>query len=364
MSIAIVGGSIAGLSAATVLLRLGINVIVFEKYSGSFANRGSSLGFVDIGLWEQLKGKQMLRRGRQAHRYQGAYYYGDLWNFWYSGLPEGTVKFGEEVIDLGDDPMKPTINGQVYDAVILADGGWSTLREKYITDKKPDYSGHIIYRCKVLKSDFPDFDSESAYMSPDQKYFSIALNVALDDGTDYIMGGVSIGAPEEEAVALKPTAAANRQVEWVHDPNSVPKWFLPFIRRTFGQHKQLVQWIEKAANGPGKITRQPLYEFGADRVTNGRIILIGDAAHMASPGTAAGAHTGVLDAAGLLQAFSTFQGIDNIDLAIKEYSKGGLKRARELYARSKQVSQSHRYIPGDELIYNPPIAKEIEHSEL
>ncbi|KAI8616402.1 hypothetical protein BC830DRAFT_1118160 [Chytriomyces sp. MP71] len=345
--IAIVGGSLAGLAAATVLIRLGISVTVFEKFNGTFENRGSSLGYVNIPLWEHLSGRKMIRRGTQMHRYQGAFYYGDLWRFWYSGLPEGTVKFGHAVTDLGDD-AHPTIDGKAYDAVILADGGWSSLRSKYITKKEPEYSGHVIYRCKVNKRDFPDFVSESAYH--EGKFFSIALEVALDNGVDFIMGGVVVPIPEKDVA--RPTDALNRQTDWTVI-NEVPVWFLPHIRRTFGKHQQLVQWIEKAVNGPGKISSNPLFEFGADKVTSGKIILLGDAAHMASPSTAAGAHTGILDAAGLLEAFATFPGKENVGMAIANYAPGGLKRATDLYNRSKQVTHGLAYVPGDEKLYNP-----------
>ncbi|KAJ3023776.1 UNVERIFIED_CONTAM: hypothetical protein HDU68_008459 [Siphonaria sp. JEL0065] len=346
--IAIVGGSLAGLAAATVLIRLGIIVTVFEKYNGSFENRGSSLGYVNIPLWEHLSGHQMIRRGTQMHRYQGAFYYGDLWRFWYSGLPEGTVKFGYTVTDLGEDPERPTIDGKTYDAVILADGGWSSLRSKYITKKQPEYSGHVIYRCKVSKKDFPDFVSEAAY--PVGKFFSIALEVALDNGVDHIMGGVLVPTPENEV--SRPTDVLNRQIDWTA-VNNIPPWFLPHVRRTFGKHKQLVQWIEMAVNGPGRVSMNPLFEFGADVVTNKRIILIGDAAHMASPSTAAGAHTGVLDAAGLLEAFAKFPRKEHVDQAIAQYSPGGLKRAADLYNRSKDVTRAYAYVPGDEQLYNP-----------
>ena len=120
---------------------------------------------------------------------------------------------------------------------------------------------------------------------------------------------------------------------------------MPFVRRTFRRHPPLVRWLE-LANAKGKITPQPLYEFKADRVTNGRLLLIGDAAHMASPRTAAGAHTGILDAAGLLAAFSA-NAID-IDQAIAAYAPGGLQRARELYARSKEVSRPLAYRAEDD----------------
>ena len=156
MNVAIVGGSLTGLAAANVFHRLGISVTVFEKFSRPLHDRGSSLGFVDVQLWEYLRGQRMTRMGAQAHRSQGAYYYGDLWRFLYEGLPEDCVKFNQIIHDLGVDPMKPTINDQVFDAVIVADGGFSSLR-KYVTgdDKQPEYAGHMIYRARLAVEDYP-----------------------------------------------------------------------------------------------------------------------------------------------------------------------------------------------------------------
>lgn len=71
--------------------------------------------------------------------------------------------------------------------------------------------------------------------------------------------------------------------------------------------------------------------------------MFGDAAHMASPLTAAGAHTGILDAAGLLASFSANP--SSIDHAIAAYAPGGEQRARDLYARSKEVSRLLVYRP-------------------
>ena len=52
--------------------------------------------------------------------------------------------------------------------------------------------------------------------------------------------------------------------------------------------------------------------------------------------TAAGAHTGILDAVGLMAAFSVHP--SDIDRAIAAYAPGGAQRASDLYARSKKVS--------------------------
>ena len=121
---------------------------------------------------EQLTGRQMRRYDDQAHRSQGAYFYGDLWKYLYSGLPQGSVQFGHEVTDLlGEegDPLRPTVNGQRYDTVIVADGGWSRLRPLVTGDDQgqPEYAGHVIYRAKCslqgFEADYGAFVGEGIY---------------------------------------------------------------------------------------------------------------------------------------------------------------------------------------------------------
>ena len=106
------------------------------------------------------------------------------------------------------------------------------------------------------------------------------------------MGGVAIGAPESEVTPPLPGASRHAEPTAV-TPAALPEWFMPFVRRSFANHAngQVVKWLELCL-AKGKITPQPLFEYMADRVVRGRILLMGDAAHMASPRTAAGAHTG------------------------------------------------------------------------
>ena len=81
LKVAIVGGSMGGLAAATAFLRLGAIVRVFEKSPAPFSDRGSSLGFCAVDSWQRLTGRRMIRRGTHASRAQGAFLYGDLWAF-------------------------------------------------------------------------------------------------------------------------------------------------------------------------------------------------------------------------------------------------------------------------------------------
>merc|ERR1712054_430729 len=93
MKVAVVGGSLAGLATANVLLRNGASVTVFEKASDGFAKRGACLGFVDVAMLEKIRKAPFMRNGRRATLEQGAFYYGDVWQYLFSGLPSGCVKF-------------------------------------------------------------------------------------------------------------------------------------------------------------------------------------------------------------------------------------------------------------------------------
>ena len=260
--VAVVGGSLAGLAAANVLFRLGHTVHVFEKFATTLHDKGASLGFVDVGLWETIRGAPMMRLGRRSNRSQGAFYYGDLWKFLFDGLPEGTVRFGQTIDDLGTDAMHPTIQGHEYDAVIIADGGFSSLR-RFVTgdDRQPEYAGHMIYRVKVPLADFPGFTQERE--SWQGRVFGIALNVQQDNGSRWIMGGIGIGAPESEV--LRPLPGALRHDLTIMQP--LPDWFMPYIKRTFTSKadSQLIKWLE-LAQSKGKITPQPLFEYKANKV--------------------------------------------------------------------------------------------------
>lgn len=99
----------------------------------------------------------MLRRGVQASRAQGAFFYGDLWRFWYASLPAGTVRFGVEVKTLGEDPMHPTVEGESFDMAVVADGGWSALRAKYFDPAQPVYAGYEVWRFRVGMEHVPSF---------------------------------------------------------------------------------------------------------------------------------------------------------------------------------------------------------------
>ena len=341
--VAVVGASLGGLAVANVFQQLaGFEVDVFERSASTMENKGSGLGFVDVNAWQQLRRTRMIRRGQQAHRSQGAFYYGDLWQYLYDGLPGGAVRFGRTIESLGDDPTRrPTIDGTVYDLVVLADGGWSALRP-HVTSTQPYYTGYVVWRGLVDAAAVPRYNTFGVFKAG--IYDTIVMPLAGDGlGRDFIVCGVFIATPEVEARPPVPGTARHTGSL----PPSVPSWFLPFFRLQFGgqANGELVRLFEAVA-ASGKLSAHPQYDYAADSVHAGRLLLVGDAAHMASPRTAVGAHTAILDALALRQALegdadAASRSAEVIDEALRRYAPGGVQRAAQLLQRAHSRQQRH-----------------------
>ena len=312
-----------------------------------------------MGLWEELRGTQKLRHGKQASRAQGALYYGDHWRFFHAGLSRGTVRLGHTVQSLGNDTARPVVNGEVYDMAVIADGGWSGLRH-YFTQKVPFYSGYVVWRGSVDAIHVPGFEAFGVFK--EGHLDTIALPLTTDDGSTSIMLGFFLATPEVEIV--RPETGTGRHTtepgqgsEAASQRRGVPQWLLPLYQQKFARHAggELVRLME-AIIQRGKMAAHPQFEFGTDAVTAGRCVMVGDAAHMASPRTAVGAHTAILDAMALGRVFSEAMAQergDVIDAALAMYSAGGVQRAQDLHHRSLQVAQ--QFLPQHGAVVSPSL---------
>merc|ERR1711998_234786 len=245
---------------------------------------------------------------------------------------------------------RPTIAGEEYDMAIIADGGWSTLRRKYFDSRCPEYTGHQIIWASVDTAAVPgglgSFDSafgstEMSTYTAEGIYDAVVLEAPKCDGSSMYACGFFVATPEEEIT--RPESGDNRQVQATRAWTQVPDWFLPFIRNMFAKFADgdIVRFTEAAAS-QGKIAPNPVFEYAAKKTVAGRLVLLGDAAHLSTPWTAAGAHTAILDAVALFHALSSGTEAD-ISRALAAYDKGAIKRASGLLRQSQACSR--RLIP-------------------
>lgn len=324
LKVAIIGSSFGGLSAANVLHQIGFEVTVFEAFSEGFQNRGGALGSVDIQLLQTILPKGTFQKRIRNH----GHFYGDLWKYLYEGLPKPSVKFGVDIQEiLNPGSKKPTleIEGklQEFDLVIGADGGKSTIR-KYVTDAVPQYSGYTLWRT-LLSTDKINYPPSGSRTINGIRYETLGFPFIGANQESLWNCGVYMAMLESEVE--KPTK--NRQVS-TKNFKQVPDWFLPFIEHLFDK-PTLIFW--ETATKYGKVSPHPVWEFATEKVVSNRILLLGDAAHMASPRTGAGAYSAMVDAVVLKNAFS--QG-KNIEESLKLYNRNTVCRGKELYIRSRK----------------------------
>lgn len=423
--VAIIGGSLGGLAAGHALRKY-CHVEIFERSPIPMDKKGSGLGFVDVSAWEhlvttggqrykqeELQGQQrsrsiMMRRGKRAHRHQGSFYYGDLWNYLYQNLLIGDsidhknsnddsswgkteaatmkcqVHFGRSVtkeqVDISG--VYPKIDDKPYDLIILADGGFSSLRSAFVTDERPQYAGYICWRGSIPVSEVPPGIArqiqEGVYKNG--HYDTIVLRMAKDNGQDLWTLGSFIATSEDELYRYQnhnhvlldgrsrhdttsndSCTAPSSQKDDQDTQATISHWLEDHFIRNFHHVPGLPSLVQSIIrNDKGELKPHPQYEFGAKTIRNGRILLLGDAAHMASPRTAVGAHTAILDALALQEAFEIASsssrrrineqcnGDDDehnktndhiVEQALQLYTPTGVQRAQELYHRSREVSR-------------------------
>jgi len=328
LHIAVVGASLGGLSVANVLHRLGARVEVFECFGHGFHTRGGALGAVDVKLVQEIRGGSGHSRPIKGH----GHFYGDLWQYFYEGLPEGMVHFGvdvQEILDSSSDSPQLVIGDgpQHFDIIIGADGGKSTVR-KYVTDQLPKYAGYTVWRGLVPMAGIDGPPSGSATIRGVQ-YATLGFPCAGPAGTGDLWNcGIYMLMPEADVEA----PSRNRQVK--SGIKSVPDWFVPFIHHFFGARNAKF-WQQCSQHG--KVSPHPVWELAADRVVAGRIVLLGDAAHMASPRTGAGAYTAMCDAMVLGEALQNEQSLSG---ALRMYNTNTVRRGKQLYQRSREAAMS------------------------
>jgi len=345
---AIVGGGIGGLSAANALLRRGLDVTVYEQ--------ASKLGEVGAGLavfpnalrvLERMGLKEALARvgakygeGSEYYRMDGTpvapitttdssgwngihgLHRADLLDVLADALPEGTVRTSHKCVDFEQDADEARLtfaNGETAtaDVVIAADGIHSVLQKHVVETARPVHSGSVAYRGLLEADKLPGWRKGACQLWMGQgKHFM----------TYPVRSGTLINY-----VAFIPTSEETRE-SWsaVGDRDKLAAEFTGWDPRVTG----LLEKVETCFWW-GLYDRQPL-----DTWTNGRLVLLGDAAHAMLPHLGQGANQAIEDgvALGVLLEGQTPGRVAEI---LPHYEK--LRRERAYIVQGEARRNGHRY---------------------
>jgi salicylate hydroxylase len=362
---AIVGGGISGLCAANALIRKGVNVTIYEQ--------APSLGEVGAGVFTYPNALRPLERmglgeafakvgakvgsGSEYYRMDGTVVgkvlttdsrgwngmYGmhraDLLNILASGVPSNAIQTGHRCMGFEQDARTACVkfeNGNTAEAdlVIATDGIHSTLQKYVVEPLPPEYSGSRAYRGLIPSEKLPNWRKEAHQIWMGEAKHFMVFPVRRGELLNYV------GFVPTENQTIESWSAIGDRGE---------------LAASFeGWDPRVVELLEKVETcfWWGLYDRSPLASW-----TNGRLVLLGDAAHAMLPHLGQGANQGIEDGVALalflerrgaheipniLPAYEKFRR-ERTDMVQAEARKNGLRydsRSGTLEQRDQEIASS------------------------
>lgn len=385
--IAVIGGSIGGLTAACLLRDAGHDVTVFERSSRELEERGAGIGFLsatgrylaeragvpadEISITTSAI-RYLHRDGSVAHEEAHRYHFSS-WNTVYrrtlAAFDVDRYRLDHELVGFehdfegGAESVGARFgNGETteVDCLVAADGIGSAVRRRLVPDSESRYAGYVAWRGTVP-----------------QAALSAATGQRLGDAITYFVyanSHILLYPIPDVAGSLDP---ADRLMNFVWYRNYLDGDDLDdLMTDADGNHRDLsvppgaaaphhVGEVRATAEArlPGPIaevvlaTEQPfvqsIHDIEIDRMAFGRICLLGDAAFSVRPHAAAGTAKAADDGWRLSECLSTDGPIPE---ALAAYERSQLMLGRDLLDRTRRIGRlsqiDNNWTPGDpELIF-------------
>jgi 2-polyprenyl-6-methoxyphenol hydroxylase-like FAD-dependent oxidoreductase len=345
----VVGAGVGGLSLAHALKRAGREVVVLERApaldsgsAGVVLHAKTVAALFELGLEREVRAAGHLldearlqtRKGRVLAVTSAAVLTAE---FGASSLAiEGarfrelladavgrvTVKLGFRVATNDEEPDSVTVysdDGRSVQGSILvgADGIWSGIRSRLVGDGPPRYAGYTSWRGISDAGDLVQLGRTSESWGRGQRFGIISLG----DGRAYWFAIADARAGERD---VDPIASLRARFDGWHDPID------DILRRT----------------DPARVVRTDIHDRAPiRRWGDGRVALLGDAAHPMTPNLAHGAGQAIEDAVALSRALTRH---DSVVGAFREYEDARVGRTEQLARWSRsfgEIAQWSRPLP-------------------
>ena len=363
-SATIIGGSMAGLFAATALSKKGWDISVHEKVPVPLSGRGAGIATYDEladlvfkatnnnnVLGTTAKSRVSLDiNGNIINSYDYPQVY-TSWQYLFSILRE---QISNDDYFMGDDCIKIEQNEdkaiaffdngkkRETDLIIVANGIKSELRT-YVDNKAyPQYAGYVGWRGVVNEEEISKKSLETL-----SNYFIVVLPYNQQIASYPIAGEgknpFKIGKRRINWIWYKPVpqnslqqillGKSGQQFEDGIPPNEIREEIVNDLFKE-AEEKLPPQLVELV-----KITKQPLiqpiFDLQSMKMKNGRIVTIGDAAFTARPHVGMGVTKAAMDAFTLSEYLEDSSNLDDLD----KWEHSRLKESQFIVNRSRKLGQ-------------------------
>ena len=372
LRIGIVGGSIAGCSAAIILSRAGHDVSVFERSRGGLVGRGGGIAttsaifeelvsrdIVDSSM-PQFRAKDMpfiVRTAEEPETGRRPYAIGldlrlfhwtELWGQLRRRVPDGLYHQGVAVASaeaIDGEAVELAFEGgerERFDLVLFADGYQSVGRQRVSPESELVYRGYMLWRGLLpesavedapLGNDIPRLSYAHAKGNA-TAYFVSSAEGSTRAGERAINWACYIPLPRDEVVAFMvdregiphqgslPAGSIRPQEEArlkALMAENLPRWYGDMIKRTEETAVQLI------------------YTSRLSAYAAGRMCVIGDAGVVAPPFTGSGVFKGYQNVNGLLEELQMGGGLE---AALGRWSDEQVRLGERLLALGDQMEQA------------------------
>ena len=363
-SATIIGGSMAGLFAATALSKKGWDISVHEKVPVPLSGRGAGIATYDEladlvfkatnnnnVLGTTAKSRVSLDiNGKIINSYDYPQVY-TSWQYLFSILRE---QISNDDYFMGDDCIKIEQNEdkaiaffengkkKETDLIIVANGIKSELRT-YVDNKAyPQYAGYVGWRGVVNEEEISKNSLETL-----SNYFIVVLPYNQQIASYPIAGEgknpFKIGERRINWIWYKPApqnslqeillGKSGQQFEDGIPPNEIREEIVNDLFKE-AEEKLPPQLVELV-----KITKQPLiqpiFDLQSMKMKNGRVVTIGDAAFTARPHVGMGVTKAAMDAFTLSEYLEDSSNLDDLD----KWEHSRLKESQFIVNRSRKLGQ-------------------------
>ncbi len=373
--VAIVGGSIAGCTAAVELSRLGCAVTLFERSGEELKDRGAGIGvpawvietFIERGLvdadlaWFPAPAFLRICRTPDEPRYGrlawsqpaklAALNWGSLYRNLRARVPEGTYRTRHQVVAMASQPDSRVAltfasgDTQTFDLVVCADGYTSLARQYLFPQIALHYAGYVLWRGSIPESAL----SESPPLEvgircvgyPDGHgifYFVPGADDSVAPGQRLVNWGVYVAVPTAELTAFMTDTAGQ-----IHQ-GSLPPGMMPLATEHALKERlrqQLPDYYSGILERSQDTFAYAIYDCEVPAYRRGRICLAGDAGAFARPHSGAGALKGMSDAIALGEALApTLNGTCTLDDALTAWDTERTAANNQLVRYGNQLGQA------------------------